>query len=422
MKPRLWTRNYTLLIAATTLGAIGGTAGSFALSFLVFDETGSTLAAALVVAIELIPHFILPLIVAPLMDRLPRKPFLVGGDVLGGILYAVMGLYLLRFQFSYAGYLVFSLLLACLGAFDELAYSSIYPKLIPEGMEQKGYAVSTTLYPLLRVLMTPLAAVLMDTLGVAWILIVQGGLSILAALVESGIRLTEQRRMDGEQRFSLRMWRQDVAETARYLRGEPGLMNTFSYMAVTNGIGNGYYPLLVAFFRTAPGFGAAMYSFFTVAEFLGRAVGGVVQYRVTISDRKKFGFAFAIYQIYELMDMCLLWLPYPAMLVNRGVCGFLGANSATLREAAVQCYIPEALRARVNAFSDMLIMSSISVLSLLIGALGEVLDYRLCFSICGAAALLACWLTIWRRRRSVRKIYELDPASDSSRPNSQKAD
>ena len=34
-----------LLIAATGLGAIGGIAGGFAMSFLVFDETGSTLAS-----------------------------------------------------------------------------------------------------------------------------------------------------------------------------------------------------------------------------------------------------------------------------------------------------------------------------------------------------------------------------------------
>ena len=47
MKNRLWTRNFTLLIAASGLGAVGGIAGGFAMSFLVFDETGSTLASAL---------------------------------------------------------------------------------------------------------------------------------------------------------------------------------------------------------------------------------------------------------------------------------------------------------------------------------------------------------------------------------------
>ena len=36
------------------------------------------------------------------------------------------------------------------------------------------------------------------------------------------------------------------------------------------------------------------------------------------------------------MDMCLLWLPYPLMLVNRAICGFLGSNSAILRSSAVQ--------------------------------------------------------------------------------------
>ena len=50
MKNRLWTRNFTLLIAASGLGAVGGIAGGFAMSFLVFDETGSTLASALVLA------------------------------------------------------------------------------------------------------------------------------------------------------------------------------------------------------------------------------------------------------------------------------------------------------------------------------------------------------------------------------------
>ena len=160
MKQTLWTKNFCLVTLATVLGAAGGIAGGFALSFLVFDETGSTLAAALVVAIRLVPHMFLPLFIAPLMDRLPRKAFLVAGDVVNGLVYGAMGLWLLHFAFSYMGYLVISLLLACLGSIDELAYNSIYPGLIPKGMEEKGYAVSSMLYPVLQVGMMPLAGVL----------------------------------------------------------------------------------------------------------------------------------------------------------------------------------------------------------------------------------------------------------------------
>ena len=410
MKQTLWTRNFTLVTVATTLGMIGGIAGGFALSFLVFDETGSTLAAALIIAIQFVPTFILPLFLAPWMDRLPRKPFLVGGDLVNAVLYTLMGVYLMFFRFSYIGYLAYSLVLSALGTVDELAYNSIYPKLIPKGMEEKGYAVSSMLYPMMKVLLMPVAAVLLEFFGVAWLLVLQGGFSLAAALVESCIRITETARLD-ENGYSFRLWCEDIREAAQYLRKERGLRNIYGYMAVTNGVAGGYGPIMVAFFRTMPGFTAAMYSFFSVAEFLGRTVGSAVQYRLKLPPKKKFSFTFFVYLFYETMDMMLLWLPYPLMLVNRAAAGFLGANSATLRRAAVQRYIPEQLRARINAFENMLITAAMSILSLGVGALGEVVDYRLCLTICGAVTMLACWLTVFRARKSVRAVYEFEENS-----------
>lgn len=402
---KLWTRNFRLVILASAIGAVGAIAGDFALAFLVFDETGSTLASALILAIQLLPHLLLPVLIAPFMDRLPRKSFLVAGDVANAILLAGMGLWLLFFDFSYAGYLAVSLLLACLGAVDELAFTSIYPELIPEGAEQKGYAVSSMLYPVLKVVMTPLAAVLLDALGVAWILIAQSGLSLAAAITEGFIRLDETRRQHRAP-YSLRAWAGDIREALCYLKEERGLRGIYAYMAVTNGVASGYSPILVAFFRTFPGFTAAMYSAFSVVEFAGRTIGSALQYRIKVPDGKKYGFVFFVYQVYEAMDMCLLWLPYPLMLANRGICGFLGSNSAILRSVAVQRYIPERLRSRVNAFDGVLMTAGASVFSLMMGSLGEVLDYRWCVTIGGAVAMLASWCLIWGRREGVRRVYE----------------
>ncbi|MBE7004930.1 MAG: MFS transporter [Ruminococcaceae bacterium] len=405
----LWTRNFRLVTLATALGAAGGIAGGFALSFLVFDETGSTLASALIVAIQFVPSIFVPFLVAPVMDRLPRKAFLVGGDVCNGILYAGMGIWLVFFDFSYVGYLGLSVLLACLGSVDSLAYTSIYPELIPAGAEQKGYAVSSMLYPILKVVMAPLAAVLLDALGVPLLLLFQGGLSLAAALTESFIRVDESQRAPGE-RYTVSMWRADVGEGLAYLRKERGVRGIYEYMSVTNGLASGYAPILVAFFRTMPGMTAAMYALFSVAEFAGRTVGSAVQYKLDVPKKRQFGFVFLVYQTYELMDMLLLWVPYPFMLANRAVCGFLGNNSAILREAAVQRYIPERLRARVNALFDTMLTAACSICALAVGALGEVLDYRLCVTLCGAAAMLSCWLLIWGRRADVRKVYEADEA------------
>ena len=403
---KLWTRNFRLVILASAMGTLGSIAGGFALAFLVFDETGSTLASALIVAIQLFPNLLLPILIAPVMDRLPRKSFLVAGDAANAVLLAGMGIWLLLFDFSYVGYLAISLLLSCLGAIDELAFTSIYPELIPEGAEQKGYAVSSMLYPVLKVIMTPLAAVLLDTIGVAWILIAQSGLSLAAAVTESCIRLDETERKQHTP-YTPRAWIEDIREAVQYLKKERGLRSIYGYMAVTNGVSSGFSPILVAFFRTFPGFTAAMYSAFSVVEFAGRTIGSAMQYRIKIPAKKKYGFTFFVYQFYEAMDMCLLWLPYPLMLINRGICGFLGSNSAILRSAAVQRYIPEKLRSRVNAFIGVLLTVGSSIFSLLMGFLGEILDYRWCVTIGGTVALLACWLLIWRRRSDVRKVYEV---------------
>ncbi len=410
---KLWSRNFRLVILASAIGTLGAIAGGFALAFLVFDETGSTLASALIVAIQLLPYLLLPVLIAPFMDRLPRKSFLVAGDAANAVLLAGMGIWLLFFEFSYVGYLAVSLLLACLGAVDELAFTSIYPELIPEGAEQKGYAVSAMLYPILKVVMTPLAAVLLDTLGVARILLAQSGLSLAAAVTESFIRLDETERKHRTP-YSLRAWVDDIREAVLYLKSERGLRSIYGYMAVTNGVASGFSPILVAFFRTFPGFTAAMYSAFSVMEFVGRSIGSAMQYRIKIPEKKRYGLAFFVYQFYEAMDMCLLWLPYPLMLVNRGMCGFLGSNSAIIRNAAVQRYIPEKLRSRINAFNGILLTAGASVFSLLMGFLGEIVDYRWCVTIGGAVAMLASWLLIWGRRADVRKVYEVRACDSES--------
>ena len=404
-EPKLWTRDFTLVTLATALGAAGAIAGEFALSFFVFDETGSTLAAALVIAIQLVPHVFVPLAVSPIMDRLPRKGFLVAGDLACGVAYAALGVWLAFSGFSYVGYLVISLLLACLEAVDELAWTSIYPEVIPEGAEQKGYAVSGMLYTTLAVVMTPLAAVLLDTIGVARLLMIQGCLAIAAALIESLIRVTEHER-EKPQDSGIRQWALDIRETLRWLKGEPGMRGLMGYQAVSNGLYTGFSPILIAFFRTTPGLSAAMYAFYSVAEFVGRTIGSSIQYKVKVPERRRFGLCLFVYVFYDIMDACLLWLPYPLMLANRAMCGFLGSNSLILRESAMQRYIPERMRSRVNAFTGVYISAACCVFSVLVGLLGEVLDYRLCVTACGITGIVASMVFVWARRASVRKVFE----------------
>lgn len=400
---KLWTKNFTTIIFASALGCIGNIIGSFALSFLVFEETQSTFAASLNLALRVIPGFFIPLCVSPTLDRIPRKPVLVATDGVASVVYVLAGLWLKSHEFRYIPYLIFSLILASLGSFDELTYNSIYPKLIPEGMEEKGFSVSSMLYPILAVTMTPVAAFLYKHVDVAFILMGQGICSALAAIIENRIDVVEEIKEGTD--FSFKQWWGDIKDTAAYLKQERGLFNQTIHTAVNNGFGDGTGTMLVAFFSTTPGFSIAMYSAFTVVEFIGRTVGATILYKTEVPKEKKYGRALFVYFTYNLMDTILLWIPYPFMLINRCICGFLGVQSYTLRYAAIQKYIPESMRSRINAFQSVVCLSFASVQTILVGLLGDILPYKYVFAFTGLTSAIVCLLTIVRTKEDVRKIY-----------------
>ena len=403
MPRTLWTRNFTIITLGTVISAIGGVAMSFALSFVVFDNTGSTLLMGLFSAASLLPHTLIPVLAAPYLDNFRRKPVIVGLDYFNGCVYLLMGVYLLSHSFQMGVYLAFSLLVNTTGAVYQLAYSSLYPNLIPQGFAQKGYTVSGMLCPTVIMVMTPVASVLYTSYGLPVICLGEGVLLVLAATVETQIRVEETVARGG--RFSFRDYAADFREGFRYLSREKGLIRIYTYMPLSQGLSTGTANLVTAYFRTTPGLDMTMYAFFTTVEFIGRTLGSLVHYRVPIPPKKRFSLAYLVYQTYSAMDALLLWTPYPVMLANRALCGFLGINSATLRESSVQSYLPDNMRAKVNAVFNALMSLSSLVFSLGVGALGEVMDYRRAMTLLNLLLMAVCWLVVWRGREDVKAIY-----------------
>lgn len=402
-KPTLWTKNFTIITLGTVISAIGDVAMSFALGFVVFDATGSTLVSALFMAASSLPRIVLPILISPYLDNFRRRPVIFGLDYLMGVIYLLFGWYLLSHDFSLPLYLLFSFLVSSIGAIYSLAYESLYPNLIPEGFAQKGYTVSGMIYPTATMVMTPVASILYARWGLAPICLGEGVLLALAATVETRIRVEEHTR-SGEG-FRLRDWVRDFREGFAYLKEEKGLLRIYSYMPVTQGISEATDPLIRAWFRTTPGMDITMYALFTTAQFIGRTIGGLVHYKFEIPPQRRFSFAYAVYITYHLMDAVLLWLGFPLMLVNRAVCGFLGINSATMRESSVQNYLPDRMRAKINAVFKALFALSSTLLTVAVGALGEVMDYRLCVVLASLSGVLLCYLIMWRGREDVKKIY-----------------
>ncbi len=398
----LWTRNFTIITLGTVVSSIGSAAMNFVLSFIVFDQTGSTFLAGLFAAISFVPRFILPVLLSSVLDRFPRMPWIIGLDVLNGIFYGLFGTYCLVRSFSFGVYAAFSLVSAAIGSVYEIAYASVYPNLVPDGFYEQGYTVSSMIYPTITMVMTPAASLLYVRFGVGWIAIVYGLLLLTAAGFETQIRLEEKR---SDTVFDFRAYVADLKNGFQYLWHEKGLLAMYVSIAISQGTGTGNTNLMIAYFSMTPGLGMVRYSLFSGIEFAGRTLSGLINYRFPVARRYRFAMYIFVMMAYAVSDGVLLFLPFGLMCINRFIVGMLGITSITIRSSSVQTYIPDAMRAKLNAFVAFVYALSTMLFQVVIGALGEWIPVRLVVCAVSIGLLVVYELLLVRNRRVIEPIF-----------------
>lgn len=405
-KQTLWTRNYTCITLASFLSIIGGEVMTLPLSLLVFDQTGSTILSAIVLICGVLPDVLLSVLVAPFIDKGNKKKWIVSLDLLMAGVYFFMGFWVANNEFQYGVYVLLSLVVGIISVFYRLAYSAWYPDLIPVGLEQKGYAISGTIYPLVTIVMSPVATFLYTTVSMSNLFYLVAGIILLSVLIEAQVRENKRQESEKTPAYTFQKYKQDVMEGFSYLRKEKGIRNIYTYMAFSNGTSEGAAIAIQAYYQTNTFLSVTMLGFLKSAEMIGRVLSGFVQYKVTVPPEKRYGVTKFVYGIYTVADMVLLFSPYSLMLANRFICGALGTTSATIRETAVQSYLPANIRARVNALFSSLFSVGGIIFQVLGGVLGEVLPYRGVIVVMGVIALLALWVFIVIPDKENRKIYE----------------
>lgn len=370
----VWTKDFTLITVGTIISAIAGQTISLPLSLMVFDETGSTFLSAILFIASMIPNVLLPILIAPIIDRNPKKWVIVGLDYLTAVLYFVIAYVVGKTGFVYWIYLSFSFIAGIIGTIYHLAYQAWFPDLIPFGFEQQGYAISSSIYPSIMIFMSPIAAYLYKILPINKIFIIIGFLTIIAATFE--IFINNIHHTTEKTKFDFSEYKKDMLKGFEFLSNEKGIRNIYTYMSVTNGVANSIGIMIQAYFQTVSFLSVTMLAFLRSAETVGRIIGGAVQYKTNVPPEKRYGITRLVYTTFETMDILLLYMPYPMMIVNRFICGFLGMTSATLRETSVQSYLPANVRAKVNAVFNVFIAISIIFFQMVGGFLGDIIGYR----------------------------------------------
>ena len=403
MKNTLWTKNFSIITIGTIISAIGGVGLNFAISVLIYNKTSSTFLTAIFAAVSMIPNFVLPLFIGPFIDKFPRRKIIYTSDFIMSFMFFVIAYVTRNGFFDYSFYLMVALVISINGVIYNITYESFFPELIPEGQIQKGYAISSLIYPTVNTIMFPIAALIFDRYGVALIFLMEALLLLIAAIFETRIKI-EEKAVVKHQNTDLG-YKSMIREGLAYLKSEKGLLSIFVFFFFLQLSGQAMDVLLYPFFENHPDLNVTQYALVISFVTAGRMFGGLLHYVSKIPAEKRFMIAAFVYFSLNFLNGALLFMDYTIMLGIQFIIGILSINSYNIRMSAVQSYVPTEKRGRVNGLFHILVTIGVLIGRLLSGYLGEFFAYPNIVLVMNGVSLIAFMFIILRNRSAIANVY-----------------
>lgn len=402
IKPTLWTKNFTFIISGTIVSAIGGVGLNLALSVTVYNNTQSTWLMGLYSAITIIPGMILPVLMSPFIDRYPRKKIIVRQDLFMGIVFIFFAWWTHIRAFDFYFYLLMGLVISINGVIYGLAYDSLFPNLIPEGMFQKGYAIGNLIFPLTNVVVLPVATLVFKHFGVPSLFLVEGFLLLIAVLFEMQIEITETtKKVDGN---PVKNHFTDIKQGFDYIRQEKCIGYVYVFFVVMM-FAHGVNVLIYPFFVQSSSLQVMNYAFLLSFESAGYMLGGLMHYFIKIPTHLRYGISVIVYGTFAVFGGTFFFMPFILMLITKFVLGFIGMNSANIRVTSINHYIDDGMRGRLNAIFQTLVSMATLLGKLIAGYLGEKLSYEMIGLIYGSLIGIGILLFIIGKKSVVMPLY-----------------
>ena len=405
----LWTRDFTIITLGSVVSMLGNSLSGFAMSLMVLDISQSTLLYAIYIAMYTLPQLIVPIISGAVLDRFSRKKTIYTLDFISALLYALMAVILATGWFSFPLFAVYCFILGSIQSTYMVAYESFYPLLITKGNFQKAYSIASVLETLSAV-MVPVSAFLYRQIGLSPLLGINALCFFIAALMETQIRANEQylqiqKETEQEGISSSRQVLKDIREGFSYLLGEKGLLAIalyFFFSAICGGVSS---VIVLPWFKSAFNNGEYYYMLVWGMALVGRAIGGLIHYRVTIPAKVRYSAALTVYLVISVLEGVYLFTPVPVMMIFCFIVGIGGITSYTIRISATQSYVPDERKGRFNGAFNMLSTAGALLGEVLAGVLTLLIPERVVLLAVMLLCALAAAVFIGGGRKHVALIY-----------------
>ncbi len=376
------SRDFRLVWTGSLVSNIGTWMETVAIGYYVADTTGKNSWSAIVVAAGLLPSGIIGPIGSAMADRLDRRRVILLGNLLAGIIAAIVAVLVSSGSASPGALALLSLLAGVTFAFFFPAYQTVIPELVPREHLVAAIGLANAQWNLGRVLGPACAALAIWLGGIGAALWVNAA-SFGAVMIAVSLAGVSARRGERRPVFAA------VADGLRFARASSAMRDMLTLMVPTLLIAAPFIAFVAQMATNVHGGEEGATSLLTTAQ----GVGGVAAAVLLGVFTKRLGTA-------RLLAMSVVSLG-PALVLYGAAPGLWSAAAAlvgvgftyglafTSFNSVAQLAAPDAMRGRVLAVNSMVMGIGYPVGVLLSGPLADVVGLR--EVTVGSGALIGVW-------------------------------
>jgi MFS family permease len=414
-RPSLWRhRDFQKLWSAQTISQFGDEITQLALPLVAIITLGaSPIEIGILGTFQFLPFILLTIPAGVWVDRMRRRPILIGADIgrailLTSIPIAFVGGWLSMPQLYVVGFLV-----GCLEVFFDVAYMSYLPAVVERDQLQEGNAkmelstsASAVIGPglagfLVEVFLAPFA-MLFDALSYV-------GSVVLIWLIRRPETFEAPARPEGEKRPSMRT---EAVEGLRYVLGHRYLRNIAACTGTMNLFGNIGGVILLLYIVDElginPGTVGLIFAIANIGVLLGALTAERLARRIGIGPTIVWS---AFLNAFSLVVVAVAPRDNPVpFLIASGVIGagtsvIYNVNQVSLRQAIT----PERMLGRMNATMRFIVWGTMPIGSLVGGLLGAAIGLQATIWVGAIGSFLGFVPVFFSQVRGLRRIPDPDP-------------
>lgn len=410
---RLWvmvralnSRNYRLFFAGQLISLIGNWIGQVAMSWLIYEITGSKTQLGVVAFSAQLPTFLLSPWAGVLVDRWNLQRTLIITQSLLSAQVLTLAILTLSGVIRPMHIILLAVVQGMITAIDIPARQAFVVKMVDRREDlSNAIALNSTMFNASRLIGPAAAGALIALVGTGYCLLINAMsyLAVLSSLAVIRIRQPVTPRLRKKIRVEFR-------EGFHYVAGSLPIRALLIQLGLVSLLSTPYTVLLPVFakdvFRGGPGVLGGL----TASIGLGAAVGGIrLASRRTVLGLGRW---IAIGGVLEGVGLILLALSGTAWvgMLCLVLCGFAQVTQMTSNNTLVQTIVDDDKRGRVMAFHAMAFMGTMPLGSLLAGSLANGrLGATGTVALCGVGCLLIglrFGLQLPRLREAVLPIYQ----------------